>query len=93
LALVRQAAATTMRAEQLQAAIVRGETVASDELVRLSNASARILSALKGKQQVKVKGPSLKEYIAARAATPVVAPPAPAVPRKPAPANEPEGPR
>jgi hypothetical protein len=70
LALVRQAAATTMRAEQLQAAIVRGESVASDELVRLSNASARILVALRGKRQARAKGQRLKEYLAARGSGP-----------------------
>lgn len=45
-ALIRQAAAMTMQAEQAQAALLNGETVATDDLVRLSNASARLLSAL-----------------------------------------------
>lgn len=75
LALVRQAAATTMRAEQLQAAIVRGETVTSDDLVRLSNASARILGALRSKRQFKPPVPSLKEYLASRAAAAPIASP------------------
>lgn len=44
--LVRQAAAMTMRGEDLQNAILRGEIVDDDALVRLSNASARLLSAL-----------------------------------------------
>jgi hypothetical protein len=87
MALVRQAAATTMRAEQLQAAIVRGEPVASDELVRLSNASARILVALRGKRQAKTKGHTLKEYLAGRGSGPVASQSLPAVPFQPASKN------
>lgn len=45
-ALIRQAAAMTMQAEDLQAALLRGDTVDTDAMVRLSNASARLLSAL-----------------------------------------------
>jgi hypothetical protein len=45
-ALVRQAAVITMQAEEAQTALLRGETVDSDDLVRLSNASTRLLSAL-----------------------------------------------
>jgi hypothetical protein len=76
MALVRQAAATTMRAEQLQAEIVRGDAVDSDMLVRLSNASARILAALRAKRPGKPTGPTLQEYLAQRAAAPPVAQPA-----------------
>ena len=46
LALVQQAATMTLTAQDAQAAILRGETVDTDDLVRLSNASARLLSAL-----------------------------------------------
>ena len=45
-ALIRQAAAMTMQAEDAQADLLRGEPVDSDVMVRLSNASARLLSAL-----------------------------------------------
>lgn len=36
----------TMQAESAQAALLSGDTVEADDLVRLSNASARLLSAL-----------------------------------------------
>ena len=45
-ALVRQAAAVTVMAEQLQAALLNGEAVAVDDLVRSSNAATRILTVL-----------------------------------------------
>ena len=45
-ALIRQAAAMTMKAEDAQTALLCGETVDTDDLVRLSNASARLLTAL-----------------------------------------------
>ena len=44
--LVRQAATITIRAEQLQSAIVRGELVDPDELIRLSNTARRILARI-----------------------------------------------
>lgn len=45
-ALIEQAAAMTMTAQDAQAALLRGETVDTDGLVRLGNCSARLLSAL-----------------------------------------------
>jgi hypothetical protein len=45
-ALVRQAAVMTIRADEAQATLLAGERVETDELVRLSNACARLLSAL-----------------------------------------------
>jgi hypothetical protein len=45
-ALVRQAAAMTVRAEQAQAALLNGQAVDDDQLVRLSNAATRILTVL-----------------------------------------------
>jgi hypothetical protein len=53
-ALVRQAAAMVLRAEQAQAALLMGEAITDEDLVRLSNAAARILNML-GAQRVKRK--------------------------------------
>jgi hypothetical protein len=68
LAVVRQAAALTLRAEQLQSAIVRGESIDADEAVRLANASARLLASLRNKQRVKPAVPNLRDYLATKAA-------------------------
>jgi hypothetical protein len=43
--LIAQAAGLTLRAEQLQTAIVRGEDVSNDELVRISSTAKRLLEA------------------------------------------------
>jgi hypothetical protein len=75
LALVRQAAACTMQAEQLQAAIVNGKPVDSNLLVRVSNTLARTMAALQRKSR-KTAGRSIKDYLAARATSPEAAPPA-----------------
>lgn len=64
LALVRQAASVTMRAEELQSAIARGEAVDPDELIRLSNTSRRLLSGLKRREAPKTK--TLSEHLAAK---------------------------
>jgi hypothetical protein len=53
-ALVRQAAAMVVRAEQTQAAMLMGKTITDEDLVRLSNAAARILNML-GAQRIKRK--------------------------------------
>jgi hypothetical protein len=45
-ALIRQAAVVMMRAEEMQASILNGDTVDDATLVRLSNAAARILGQL-----------------------------------------------
>jgi hypothetical protein len=57
---IRQAAALGLRAEQLQAAIVRGETVDDDHLVRISGESRRIVDGLKAKA-AKRNSPSADE--------------------------------
>ncbi len=44
--LVRQAAALQLQAEQLQAAVVRGDTVDSKDLIRVSGEASRILTGL-----------------------------------------------
>ena len=45
--LVRDAAQLTLKCEEMQAAQVRGEHIASDEIVRMSGARRRVLSDLK----------------------------------------------
>jgi hypothetical protein len=62
-ALVKQAASVTIRAEQLQAAIVRGEVVDPDELIRLSNTSRRLLASIRRRAAPK---PTLSGYLAAK---------------------------
>jgi hypothetical protein len=69
LALVRQAAALTMRAEQMQQAIVRGEVVDDDLLVRISGTAKRLLGAIAVRSQVKKpSGSDLQTYLANRQA-------------------------
>jgi hypothetical protein len=66
--LIRQAAGLTLRAEQMQAAIVRGEDVNNDELVRISSTAKRLLETIRSKaEKRKPSAPSLAEYLAARA--------------------------
>ncbi len=58
LALVKQAAAITVRAEALQADIVRGKPVSDEDVVRLSNSAIRILAAVMNRSiDPKKKGP------------------------------------
>jgi hypothetical protein len=45
-ALVRQAAASVVASEKLQAALVRGDDVDPEQLVRLTNSTARLLGKL-----------------------------------------------
>jgi hypothetical protein len=64
--LIKQAAALTLRTEQLQAAIVEGRDVNSDEIIRLSSEHRRLLSSLRsnaGKREP--QGPDLlRDYLA-----------------------------
>jgi hypothetical protein len=46
--LVRQAAAVSLRTEQMQEALVRGEPVDDDALIRMSGEARRILTSLTG---------------------------------------------
>ena len=67
--LVRQAAALALRCEQLQAAIVRGEIVDDDLLIRISGTAKRLLGAIAVKSDGrKPSGPSMLDYMAQRAA-------------------------
>jgi hypothetical protein len=66
---VRSAAALAVHAEELQARIIRGESVNPDDVIRSANASARLLSVLKrGRQRKPTAGPSpLAAYLAEKA--------------------------
>jgi hypothetical protein len=67
--LVKQAAALTIRAEQLQADIVNGKPVDSDALIRISSTAKRILGAIGEKAaRRKQSEPTLEEYLDRRAA-------------------------
>jgi hypothetical protein len=65
LGMVRQAAAIMLRGEQLQAAIVLGQPVLADELIRLSSEARRILSSLRRRHSQKAPTLSLREHLAA----------------------------
>ena len=63
---IRQAAAVQLKVERLQASIVRGDDVDSDEVIRLSSEHRRLLSGLKDRAaQNKPAGPTnLHELLA-----------------------------
>jgi hypothetical protein len=64
--MVRQAVAMQLQAERMQEAIVRGEAVDSDALIRLSSTSKRLLSiiAAKAGQRQAPAGPSVEDIFA-----------------------------
>ncbi|MFC7396529.1 hypothetical protein ACFQU1_04910 [Chelatococcus sp. GCM10030263] len=64
-ALVRQAAGLIVRSEMLQAAIVNGEDIDENQAIRLANAAARTLAALKRKVRRKAEF-DLRSYLAGR---------------------------
>lgn len=68
--LIRQAAGLTLRAEQMQAAIVRGEPIDNDQLIRISSTAKRILEAISAKaaKRAPAEQPNLKDYLASKAA-------------------------
>jgi hypothetical protein len=57
-ALIRQAVSLQLRAEALQTAIVRGEDVDNDELVRLNSESRRALAAIRAKGDANKPAPA-----------------------------------
>jgi len=70
MALIRQAAALTVQAETMQAAIVRGEAVDIEQLTRVANALTGTLKELGiRKHRAAPKPPSLAEYLASRSGT------------------------
>jgi hypothetical protein len=68
--LVRQAVALQLQAERMQAAIVRGETVDADQLIRVSSTSKRLLGIIASRtgKRKPAAGPTLAEYLAAKQA-------------------------
>jgi hypothetical protein len=65
--LVRQSAALTLRCEQLQEAIVRGDEIDDDLLVRISGTGKRLLSAIAVRSSGKKPATqTLNEYLAAK---------------------------
>ena len=68
LSLIRQAVALQLEAERMQAAIVRGEAVDADQLIRVSSTSKRLLNIIAdktGKRDQAAAGPSLLDIFAA----------------------------
>jgi len=68
--LVRQAVGLQLQAERMQGAIVRGEPVDSDALIRVSSTSKRLLAVIAAKagKRKPTDKPNLKDYLAAKAA-------------------------
>jgi hypothetical protein len=65
MAMVKQAAALAIQSEMMQAAIINGESVNSDDLIRLSSEVRRILAEIAGKAgKRKPAGPTLSQYMA-----------------------------
>jgi hypothetical protein len=62
--LVRQAALLVVRAGEIQQAVLAGDAVDDDVLVRLTNSAVRALSALGIQQKRNVKAPDLRAYLA-----------------------------
>lgn len=68
-ALCRQAAALTVRSEEMQAALVRGDAVDDEQLTRLMNSASRALSTLRHRGKAR-KPPTedMHTYLRRRAA-------------------------
>ena len=67
--LIRHAAGLTLRSEQLQSAIVRGEEVNNDELIRLGSTARRAfeaISAKAAKRKAVPAGNALADHLAKR---------------------------
>ncbi len=65
-AMVRHAAALTIEAERIQSAIVRGEPVDTEQLVRISNVLSRALRGLGIKSRAHNPVPDLASYLAGK---------------------------
>jgi hypothetical protein len=65
--LLATAATLALRAEQVQAAVVRGELIDGDELIRLSGEARRILTALRKRAPEQQRHVPLRERLAAEA--------------------------
>jgi hypothetical protein len=83
--MVRQAAAIMLRAEQLQAGIVRGEVIDPDELIRLSSEARRVLRSIRAGGRALASPSPPWSPLRARITTAAAGPPA-----EPKPAPKPE---
>jgi hypothetical protein len=69
LAMVRTAAALTLKAELMQADLAAGRDVDAETLIKMAGTSRRALAAISAKaSERKPGGPTLQDYIAERAA-------------------------
>ena len=67
--LIKQAAGLTLRSEQMQAAIIRGEEIDNDQLIRLSSTAKRVLEVITekaAKRKAVPAGNALADHIAKR---------------------------
>jgi hypothetical protein len=69
--MVRAAAAIMLRAEQLQAGIVRGEAIDPDELIRLSSEGRRVLRSIRAGAKPEASPPLPWSPLRARITAPV----------------------
>jgi hypothetical protein len=74
--LIRQAAGLTLRSEQMQARIVRGEIVDNDLLIRLSSTARRVLETISAKaaQRKSIPAVTLADHIERRTRERALAP-------------------
>lgn len=61
--LVKTAAGLVLRREQMEQAVIKGEPVDGDQMVRLASEARRILSKVKASKKAKSAGPTLAEYL------------------------------
>jgi hypothetical protein len=67
--LIRQAATLLLKSEQMQEAVVRGEPVDSDALIRMASTAKRVLAAISAKSvKRKPAAPTIADYLARKAA-------------------------
>jgi hypothetical protein len=65
--LVKTAAGLVLRREQMEQAVINGQPVDDDQLVRVASESRRALATLRAKAaKAKPAGPNLHEYLAAK---------------------------
>jgi len=67
-ATIRQAAGVTLEVEKLQGAIVRGDTIDHEQLVRLSNLQSRLIRQLGIKPGAKKSAAGIDDYLRSKAA-------------------------
>lgn len=63
--IIRQAATATLKAEELQGAVIRGEAVDADSVIRLASESRRLLAILSKRKPARpTTGHAIRDYIA-----------------------------